>query len=91
MIQQEFCQTCEQKDDCRKVYRELGNSKSPSVAAQVVLAFLLPLLVFILTLGVSERILAGAMRNGHFLTVASFLLALFVTFAFIVIIKVVRR
>ena len=91
MVQQEFCQTCEHKADCRKVYRELGNSTSPSVAAKVVLAFLLPLLVFILTLGISERLLIGVIEKDHVLTAASFLLALLVTFACIVIIKAVRK
>ena len=91
MVQQEFCQTCKDKADCRKIYRELGKSTSPSVAAQVVLAFLLPLLVFIMTLGISERLLTGAIEKGPVLTAASFLLALLVTFACIVIIKAVRK
>jgi len=65
MAQQKFCQTCEQKGDCRKIYRTLGDSKSPSVTAQVVLAFLLPLLIFIMTLGGVEKILTYAMTKGH--------------------------
>ena len=91
MAQQKFCQTCEQKGDCRKIYRTLGDSKSPSVAAQVVLAFLLPLLIFIMTLGGVEKILTYAMTKGHILTAASFLLALFVTFTSIVFINVIRK
>ena len=91
MVQQEFCQTCEQKNDCRKVYRELGNVEGPPVAAKVVLAFLLPLLVFIVSLGAFEEILTGSIDKSNVSTVVSLLLALLVTFTCIWIVKMVRR
>ena len=91
MIRQEFCHTCKQKNDCRRVYRDLGHIEGPPVAAKVVLAFLLPLLVFIVSLWIFERILAGAIHKGHVVTSISFLLALLITFACIMMIKVIRR
>lgn len=91
MVKQEFCQRCKQKDDCRKVYRKLGNTESPSVTAQVVLAFLLPLLIFIVSLGTSERILTKVIDTDYVLMVVSLLLSLFVTFACIVLIRMLRR
>lgn len=91
MTQQEFCQVCNQKHDCRKVYRELGSADGPPVTAQVVLAFLLPLVVFIACLGGAERMLAGIINEGPVLTAASVLLALLATFACIVLIKRIRK
>ena len=91
MAQQEFCQTCKQENDCRRLYRELGGVKSPSVVSKVVLAFLLPLVVFIGSLAAFERILAGAMGKNPVVTAMSLLLALSATFACIVITGVIRK
>ena len=91
MVKQEFCQNCNQKDDCQKVYRMLGNAEGPPVAAKVFLAFLLPLVVFIVSLGAFERILTGVIDNVHVLAAISFLLAVLVTFACILITRVIRR
>ena len=91
MVQKESCHSCKQKNDCRQVYREIGHVDDPPVTAKVVLAFLLPLLVFTVSLGVFERLLTGAINEGRILTAASFLLALLVTFACVVMIKVLRR
>lgn len=91
MAQKEFCQVCRQKHDCRKVYRQLGSAEGPPVTAKVVLAFLLPLVVFIACLGGAERMLAGIINEGAVLTAVSVLLALLVTFACIVMIKKIRK
>lgn len=59
MAEQDFCHTCLQRHDCQKVYHELSDSRGPSVAVRASLAFLLPLVVFIVGLAVCEEILAG--------------------------------
>ena len=91
MTRQEFCHTCKQKNDCGNVYEQLGRREGPSVAVRVVLAFLLPLVVFILSLAVFERILAGAIGEKHVLTGISLLLALSASFACIIITGAIRR
>ncbi len=91
MDEQEFCHTCKQKNDCRNVYRKLGNTESPPVTSKVILAFLLPLLVFIVSLGISERILTSVINAGHILAALSFLLALLFTFACIVLTRMIRK
>ncbi len=83
MAQQKICQDCNQKHDCREVYRQLSNTKSPPVVLKAVVAFLLPILVFIGCLAAFEAILAR--------TALSFLLALSVTFVLILIIKAINR
>lgn len=79
MAQQKFCQECNQRHNCREVYRQLGKAEGSSVAFKVVVAFLLPLVVFIAALAVSEKILAGIINSKKAQTVLSFLLALAVT------------
>jgi len=91
MTQQEFCHTCKQNSDCRKVYGQLGGLEGPSVAAKVVLAFLLPLVVFVVSLAAFDRILAGAIGEGHVLTAVSLLLALGASFTCILITGMINR
>jgi len=91
MDEQGFCHTCKQKNDCRNVYRTVGHAESPPVTAKVVLAFLLPLVVFIVSLGVSERMLAEVVQRENVLTAVSFLLALSATFACVVLTRRIRR
>ena len=85
MAEQDFCHTCNQKHDCQKVYQHLGNIEGPSVVVKVFLAFLLPLMVFIGSLAIFERILAGAVSSGAAQTAVNFLLALLATFVCILI------
>ena len=91
MAQQKFCQECNQKHDCRDVYRQLGNSKGPLVVFKVVFAFLLPLVVFIAALAAFETILAKVINSKEVQTVLSFLLALAVTSVSILVIKMIGR
>jgi len=87
MVQQESCQGCHQKDDCQKMYEQLTNAKGPSVAVKVVLAFLLPLVVFVVSLAVFEKVFAGSFDREQSRAAVTFLLALATTFACIFIVK----
>ncbi len=91
MDQLKFCQQCNQRHKCQEVYRQLGKTEGPSVVFKVVVAFLLPLMVFIGALAAFEGILAGAINSKEMRTALSFLLALPVTFAVVLIIKVINR
>ena len=59
MTQYKHCQGCSQKHDCQDIYQKLANLKGPSVALKVIIAFLLPILVFIIILAIFEEILYG--------------------------------
>lgn len=91
MVQQKFCQDCSQKRECQDVYKQLGEAEGRSVVSKVVLAFLLPLVVFIVLLAGFERILAGRISAKELRTAVSFLLAVLGTLALILIIKVIGR
>ncbi len=104
MIQQEFCQDCHQKHDCQEVYRQLGHATCPSVVRKVIAAFLLPLIVFIISLAVFDEIIAAAGGNilrssqdgnpagtQELQTAISFLMALLTTFVCVLVITVINR
>jgi len=91
MASQRFCQDCIQKHDCKRIYEQLGDSPGPSVALKVILAFLLPLMVFIVSLAVFERVLAGAIDTGRMQTILSFVLALLTTFVCVLITRVISK
>ncbi len=69
----------------------MGKMEGPSVVVKVILAFLLPLVVFVLCLAVLEKVLAGAISTEHVRTAVSFLLALLPTFACMLIARAISR
>ncbi len=91
MAQQEFCQNCNERQTCQDVYQRMGEAKGPSVVSRVVLAFLLPLMVFIASLAAFEAILARAIDSKGLKTWLSSLLAVSITFVLILIIKAINR
>ena len=91
MAQLKSCQECDQRHECQEIYRQLGKAKGPSVAFKAIVAFLLPILVFIASLAAFEGILAGTTDIKELRIALAFLLALSVTLAMILIIKVINR
>ena len=91
MAPQRFCKDCIQKHDCKRIYEQLGDSVGPSVTLNVILAFLLPLVVFIVSLAVFERVLADTADTTRIQTDISFVLALPATFICILITRVIRK
>lgn len=81
MAEQNFCQNCHQKHNCSEIYRQLGHIKGPSVVLKAVTVFLLPLVVFIVTLTAFEKIFAW---TKELQTTLGFLMALSVTVVFVV-------
>lgn len=90
MAEPKSCQECNQKHKCREAYQQLGKAQGPSVAFKAVVAFLLPILIFIASLAAFEGILAG-ITNIKLRIALDFLLALFVTLTTILIIKMIGK
>lgn len=59
MTSDKFCQDCGWRRDCKRVYQQLGKAKGQSVALKAIVAFLLPIAVFIVSLALLQRLLAG--------------------------------
>jgi len=90
MDDQDICQGCGQKNRCEQVYRALSCEKGPSVLARVTIAFLLPLIVFIAALAISQRIIVEYVDTQHWQTMISFVIAMAVTGICVVSIKLAR-
>jgi len=91
MDEQKFCKDCNERKDCQKVYQQLGGAEGPSVLAKVIIAFLLPLLVFIGCLAIFGQIFSKTINIKELQTPLSLLAALSVTLAIILIIRIINR
>ena len=91
MAEQKFCQDCKQKHDCERIYQQLGDIAGPSVVIKVIVAFLLPLVVFIVTLAIFDKILSGFEMTAELQTVFSVAASLLITFICILIVRVINR
>ena len=91
MVQQDWCRQCNQRQDCGKVYEQLGRIEGPSVLKKVILAFLLPLVVFVVSLAVFEKAFAGVISAGPGRSALSFAAALLVTFLCIIMTRVIVK
>ena len=89
MVPKDSCQSCGRRHSCRDVYQKLGNAGGFSVALEVIFAFLVPILVFIVSLAVFERMLRS-LHIDHYSIPLSFPAALAMTFIAIVTIKAVN-
>ncbi|MHC4062482.1 MAG: SoxR reducing system RseC family protein [Planctomycetota bacterium] len=87
----DFCQGCNQKDSCQEAYRRLGSVRGPSILGKVVLAFLLPMLVFIGSLAVFQKIAAKAAMAEGAQTTLSFLLAAVATFVCVLVTRAIHK
>lgn len=89
MKNNDYCSGCSQKDTCRTAYKKLGNAQGPNVAMRVIVAFLVPIGVFIAALVGGERLLESRLE-GKVLTLVSFLLAVGLTLLALYVIRAIR-
>ena len=73
------------------MYGQLGRIEGPSVVKTVVLAFLLPPVVFIASLAVFEQVLRAVASVGPTRSVLSFASALLLTFICMLFAKAIDR
>lgn len=78
MKNDDCCSGCSQKDSCRQAYEKLGRVMGPNVAWPAVVAFLVPIGVFIGGLSASRWVLRDRLEENT-LTLVSFLLAVCLT------------
>ena len=95
MMSVKLCENCDYRHSrgncCMDIYQRLGQTKGPSVVSKVLLAFLLPLLMFITSLVLASYILSIFKIEDYMKTLSSFLTALAVTFIFVLLIRVFNR
>lgn len=90
MAEQDFCQNCYQKHDCREIYRQLGETQCPPVTRKIIAAFVLPLVVFIVSLAVFEAVFSKAINTEPLLTALSLISAFLTAAACVTITKITK-
>ncbi len=91
MTDQQHCQTCGQRHNCQEIYRQMSNSKAPNVLSKVIQAFVVPLIIFIIALAVSEKFLAEKLQSEAGKTFAALAISVSVILLYLVILKLWRR
>lgn len=54
MAEPDICGKCSERDNCKKVYQLMADYRGPSVLGKVFLAFVFPLLIFVVSLAVFD-------------------------------------
>jgi len=86
-FEEKNCQGCGFRHTCEEVYRRLGHSSSGPVTLKVILAFLLPLVVFIASITFFERIFSRVLNAKWLVLILSLFTAVSITLALILIVK----
>mgnify|MGYP006886001191 CR=1 FL=1 len=90
MVQSESCEGCSHAHDCKKVYEHLGSMDSPPITREVLVAFLLPILVFTAALGGFGWLLRNATAKPY-QTPLALVLALATTAGVMGVVRLVAR
>ena len=90
MAEEDFCSRCPQSRDCKAVYEQLGKSQGPNVVTKVVVAFLLPIAVFIAALAVFDHALAKVIAGKNVRIAAGFALAVCVSFVCVLVVRMIN-
>jgi fucose 4-O-acetylase-like acetyltransferase len=94
MNQNDFCKDCHLKCSCDGVEQQPDGSDCPHFILKIIAAFILPMIIFITSLAVFEKILSGEnfWHNSEKLkTFVSFLMAMLTTAVFMLIVKLMSR
>ena len=91
MVQNDLCNSCDNSKTCQQVYANFGNSKGPSITMKVIVALLLPIVVFIVSLVLFEKFLENLIMTKHLRTAIGFPAALAVTFTIILITRFINE
>jgi hypothetical protein len=77
----EMCSGCGQRSSCGSVYQKLGTARGPSVLGKSLIAFVLPIVLFLLALAASDRLLRGRIEESDLRMLAGILPSLVVSIA----------
>lgn len=84
------CSDCTQANGCKSTYEQLGRQGGPSVVWKVVVAFMLPIAVFIVSLAIFGKIFEGVIEGEKQRIGLSFISSAVITFISIIIIRAIN-
>jgi hypothetical protein len=90
MTEAKWCEGCSQAHDCKRAYQQLGNLGGPSVAGKAGIAFMLPIGLFVATLGAFGRLLQHVVPS-RYQTLCAFALAVCATMGFMLIVSCITK
>ncbi len=85
------CSNCPQGSDCKQIYQKMGDVKGPSVIMKVIVAFVLPIVVFIFSLAGFGKLLGDKIESAKLATAAVFALSLIITLIYIWISSLISK
>ena len=77
--QDDLCSGCGQRSSCGSVYQKLGAAKGPSVLGKSLIAFVLPIVLFLLALAAFDRLLRGRIEDSDLRMLAGIIPSLMVS------------
>ena len=89
-MEQEQCGQCSHKNNCQNIYQRFSNAKGHSVLLRTVLALLLPLIIFIVTAAVCEKLLTNLTDNRLLAVLLSILSGIIAAFIYVAIVRMWR-
>jgi hypothetical protein len=91
MANQGICDNCGLKDGCKQVYQRMADYQGPSVLGKVLIAFVLPLLSFVLAVAVFGKVAGrfGLVRELE--VILSLVFGLFTAAGVVLVVKVISR
>ena len=90
MSEAKNCDLCSHKHSCSDVYEHLGKTKGSGVTFRVFIAFVVPIVVFIVSLTVFQKLSTSFTTSEKLGTAISFLLSLTMTILIMLVIKLIK-
>jgi nitrate reductase gamma subunit len=91
MTDQGICDKCGQRNGCKHVYQQMADYKGPSVLGKVLIAFVLPLLGFVVSLTIFQEVMAKLISSKRMASALSAAMAIGVTALIVAITRLVNR
>ena len=89
MSENDNCSGCPQHHDCKSMYQALGNAQGSYVAVRSIAAFLVPILIFALSLAVFDKLLESAITGTNARTIISVILSLLVCSVYVIAFRLI--
>ena len=61
---EKHCDGCVQKDHCQEIYAKLGHSEGPNIAFKAIMAFAVPIVVFVAAALLTQTLLKNKIENA---------------------------
>ena len=90
-----LCGNCTNQNNgehcCTDIYNKTGQTKGPSITGDILAAFVMPALVFIGSLILSEYLLSAYIFKSNLKAIFTFLIALGMTVAFVELMRIFMK